>query len=234
MRQYPVARRGEAKYRALADPNRRHLLRLIEDAEGPVEVAELARRIGLHPNTVRDHLELLEEAGLVERTTEERSRPGRPKVLYRPGPRETRAPGSEGYKFLAEVLASWIQGSADRPAAAAEEAGRVWGRQLVDHPSPFAAVDAAAATEEVVTVLAQLGFGPEESDCDGSTVVELHDCPFRDIAHSWGDVVCSVHLGLLRGVAEESGGAVSIDSLEPFVEPSLCRVRLSRRDGDEL
>jgi len=224
---HPIGGRSELTYRALADPNRRHLLRLLDDAESPLEVDTLSRQVGLHPNTVREHLELLSQAGLVTRTPEKRTRPGRPKMLYEAAPRETRSPGSEGYRFLAEVLASYMEATLDDPAAAAEEAGRVWGRYMVDRPAPFLQLDTSGVVGQIVTTLSELGFAPEEHQDERRILIRLHDCPFRDVARTRGDVVCSVHLGILRGMAEELGGSVSVDELLPFVEPSLCIANLS-------
>ena len=227
MSTHPIGGRSELTYRALADPNRRHLLRLLDDAESPLEVDTLSRQVGLHPNTVREHLELLSQAGLVTRTPEKRTRPGRPKMLYEAAPRETRSPGSEGYRFLAEVLASYMEATLDDPAAAAEEAGRVWGRYMVDRPAPFLQLDTSGVVGQIVTTLSELGFAPEEHQDERRILIRLHDCPFRDVARTRGDVVCSVHLGILRGMAEELGGSVSVDELLPFVEPSLCIANLS-------
>lgn len=212
----------------MADPGRRHLLRLLEDSAGPLGVGALSEQIGLHPNTVRDHLELLRQAGLVTRSAEKRTRPGRPRILYAAAAGQDRSPGAEGYKFLAEILASYMEAILDDPAGAAEEAGRVWGHYLVDRPAPFAALDDSHLVAQVIGMLGEFGFAPEEAVEEGRTLIKLHDCPFREIARSRGDVVCSVHLGILRGMAEELGGLVSIEDLRPFVEPSLCLAILSR------
>jgi predicted ArsR family transcriptional regulator len=222
-----IGKRSELTYRALAEGNRRHLLRLLDDAQGPLEIGVLAEQVGLHPNTVRDHLELLSQAGLVTRRPEKRTRPGRPKTLYQAAPRQTRSPGSEGYRFLAELLASFIEATVEDPASAAEEAGRVWGRYMVDRPAPYLQPSSLHVVEQIVTALAALGFAPEEGQKEKRIVISLHDCPFRDVARSHGAVVCSVHLGILRGMAEELGGSVSVDDLQPFVEPSLCIATLS-------
>jgi predicted ArsR family transcriptional regulator len=229
-----IGERSELTYRALADPSRRHLLRLLDDAKSPMAVGALSEQVGLHPNTVRDHLELLGQAGLVECTAEKRTRPGRPKLLYNAAPRQTRSPGAEGYRFLAEVLASFIEATVDHPAAAAEEAGRVWGRYMVDAPAPFLQPDSLHVVEQIVAALAELGFAPEERPEGGRILIRLHDCPFRDVARNRGDVVCSVHLGILRGMAEELGGSVSVDDLQPFVQPSLCVANLSTTESSSI
>lgn len=221
--------RRDLRYRALADPNRRHMLRILDDARAPLTLPELAEPVGLHVNTIRDHLDLMERAGLVERATVPRDTPGRPRVVFRSLPRDARSPTSEGYRFLAEILASSIQSTSGDPSEAARSAGRAWGKFLADRPPASHPVPPADAVDQVVMTLAELGFEPEHRESDGATEVRLHDCPFREIALTRGDVVCSVHEGLLMGMLEEMGGTVGVDGLDPFVEPSLCITRMSRR-----
>ena len=223
----------DLRYRALADPNRRHLLRLLDDPGKPLLVSTLAARIGLHINTVRGHLVLLEEAGLVERTTEDRRGRGRPRLLYQATSRDAQSPTSEGYRFLAEILASSIQATSSEPDRVAQEAGHAWGRYLVDRPRPFEQITPSQAVQHVLTTLSELGFSPEAAPDTNSVVIELHDCPFRDLARTRGRVICSVHKGLVTGMLQELGGSVTIDALEPFVEPSLCIARLSETAAED-
>ena len=217
----------DLRFRALADPTRRDLVRFLDRAGTPQDIRALAAEVDLHPNTVRDHLDLLHRAGLVTRTTENRDKPGRPKVLFEAADRGTRSPGSEGYRFLAEVLAGYMHAHLENPAAAAEEAGRAWGRYMVEKPEPFDPPDSNQVLEQIVTALAEMGFAPEEERDDDRFVIRLHDCPFRDLARSRTDVVCSVHLGMLRGMTEELGESMRVDDLSPFVAPSVCVASLS-------
>jgi len=206
----------------LADSSRRRLLRVLEDAPSPLPVSDLADIVDLHANTVRGHLEVLERAGLVVRQVEERTRPGRPRALYSVAPGSSAAPESEGYRFLAEILATLVATSVSDPSTAAEDVGRAWGKYLVERPTPFSEPTASDVVNIIVSRLAEFGFEPENQPHDGRTVIKLHDCPFRDVARSRQDVVCSVHLGLMRGMAEEQGGQVFVSGLRPFVKPSLC------------
>lgn len=75
--------------RVLGDATRYRLFRYIAQATGPVGVGELTAHVQLNHNSVRQHLAVLKEAGLVLEETERRDRPGRPRLLYRqhPGPR---------------------------------------------------------------------------------------------------------------------------------------------------
>jgi iodotyrosine deiodinase len=71
-----------AIHRALGDESRLRIVSLLRDEARPVDVREIATAVALHPNTVRDHLSVLLEAGLVTTHAEKRVRAGRPRVLY--------------------------------------------------------------------------------------------------------------------------------------------------------
>ena len=74
-----------------------------------------------------------------------------------------------------------------------------------------------------------LGFSPRaEADADGRHYqLCLHQCPFREVAEHHQEVICSLHLGLMRGALARMRAPVTADRLDPFVEPSLCTARLT-------
>ncbi len=209
------------RHKALAEPSRARILETLSDVGEPLDAGQLAERVGLHPNTVRWHLGVLADAGLVSSRAEERHRPGRPRVVYEANGRPER--GREDYRLLAAILAGSLSRSRDGPATA-EQAGRAWGRYLVERPLPLATLTPEDAAEQVVRLLDEHGFEPERENGD----VVMRRCPFRDLAEQHGEVVCSVHLGLIRGALDEIGAPVTATRLEPFVEPGLCRARLGR------
>lgn len=210
----------ENVHRALSSPVRRRIVELLVD--GPHDAHELADRLDLHVNTVRTHLTVLEKAGLVASDPEARDRPGRPRLLYRT---TGQAPddGAGGYRFLAEVLASHLAATVDDPAAAAEEAGAAWGQFLVDAPAPYSQVEPRIAIDRIIELLDEFGFSPE---LDGTDPVAprllLKRCPFLRVAREHQDVVCAIHLGIMRGALDELGCDVEVRDLIPFVEPDLC------------
>lgn len=210
-------------HRALSDPKRARILRVLRASEEPLDTQEVAGRMGLHPNTVRFHLDQLAEAGLVVREPEDRDRPGRPRILYRAG--EAPPGEGEGYRFLARILAGYVESTAEDPGAVAEEAGRAWGRYLAERPAPFQQVSPEEALRHILELLTELGFDPEPAAAAGSAEIRLHRCPFLEVAQERSEVVCGVHLGLMRGVLEELGEPITATALEPFVEPSLCIAR---------
>lgn len=207
-------------HRALGATSRVRLLDLLRDAGEPVGVAELAAAVGLHTNTVRSHLDVLMDAGLITRIDEAPKRPGRPRALFAVAEDGPPGEGERRYRLLAEILASYLAGSTSDPATVAAQAGREWGRYLADRPAPFARVGQAEATDGLVRLLDDLGFQPELSS--DSQQVALRHCPFREVAERHQDVVCGVHLGLMQGLLAELRAPVTATRLEPFVQPRLC------------
>lgn len=215
---------GARVHRALASPTRGQLLAALR-ARGPVGVEDLADVVDLHVNTVRAHLAVLEEAGLVASEPEARDRPGRPRLLYHAVDGAAADGEDRGYRFLAEVLAGYLASTSDDPAAAAEEAGTAWGRHLVDAPPPFATVDRATAIARVVDLLGDFGFAPDH-DAGAEDRIRLRRCPFLDVAREHPEVVCSIHLGLMRGALDELGADLEVSDLRRFTEPGLCVTEL--------
>jgi predicted ArsR family transcriptional regulator len=215
-------------HRALGDPTRVRILELLRGAERSLDASELAARIGLHANTIRSHLRILSEARLVSARPEERTRPGRPRLVYGPTPEGVTHEERAGYRLLAEILASYLAGSAKDSAEQAEAAGRAWGRYLVDRRRPFASGTAEDDVDAVVRLLEEFGFDPQVERADQGLTVLMQHCPFGEVADHYRKVVCSVHLGLMQGALAELGAHVEADDLEPFVRPGVCAAHLGQ------
>jgi predicted ArsR family transcriptional regulator len=204
------------------------VLRVLRSSPDPLSIAAIADVLGVHPNTVRFHLESLIGDGQVEHVELNRKGPGRPPLMFRAVPQMDRG-GTRHYRLLAEVLAMALAAERD-PSAKARAAGRAWGRKL-DSASPTAHPSAEQAIDQLVDMLDDLGFDPERRVADGKQQVGLRHCPFLELAENRTNVVCPVHLGLMQGALEAWGGTwgapVSVDRLEAFVEPDLCLAHLT-------
>lgn len=206
--------------------SRSRVLDVLRAADGPVGVREMAARTGLHANTARFHLDGLVDAGLADREPEERTLPGRPRMVYRA--RATDVPASQrSYRLLAEMLTGLVATVLPRPEQAAVEVGRQWGRYLAERPAPSQKVDAVEGVQRLSSVLQDVGFAPGLVEDPSAPVIPLHHCPFREVAVAHRDVVCSLHLGLMQGVLAEVRAPAAAERLEPFVEPSLCLAYLT-------
>lgn len=215
----------------LGDSRARVFSALQRRAEG-TSVTDVARQVGLHPNTARFHLDGLVEQGLAVRETERRDAPGRPRTLYRASTDSHRG-GRRSYRLLAEILTSWLATQSPHAGEAAQAAGSAWGRFLTDRPAPFRRVDTASAIRQLTEILDDIGFAPEPVAAAGEQRILLHHCPFREVAEQHPEVACAVHLGLMRGVLSELSAPVEAVALDAFVEPNLCVTRLTDRRSED-
>jgi predicted ArsR family transcriptional regulator len=208
-----------AQHRALADPTRERLLDLLRAADRPLAVAELAPVLGLHPNTIRSHLQLLEEAELVISAAEHTGGRGRPAIVFSAVP----AGAEQEHALLATSLASALEPLPDG-IEIAEAAGKSWGGVLIERLEPGREPDNEACIERVATLLRRRGFAPEAI---GAELV-MHRCPFRELAERYPRVVCSFHAGLIDGALGELGSDIRLESLEAWVTPSTCLARFDQ------
>ena len=221
MSQDPVDVRAK---NARAD-SRGRVLHAVRASSSACDVQFIAEHTDLHANTVRFHLERLEADNLVRRQVGHGSGSGRPPLLYTAA--AVPNAGNEHREFgqLAKVLAQLVARKNRDPVESSIDAGRAWGLELAaDSP-------AAPSQEEAVTalveVLDQIGFAPEVSHEGEDTIVLQRHCPFLEVARAHQDVVCSIHLGLIRGLLEGMDAPVAAERLIPFADPAGCRASLA-------
>lgn len=230
------------RHAALASDPRRQVLELLMGSATSLDAAAVAARIGLHVTTARFHLDQLENAGLIRRAVGRAGTRGRPRILFTAGP-AAREDGAQ--HELSRVLATALAEDTDRGRARAIRAGETWAESYADELRGRTGEGIAP----LLRILDRLGFDPEldQSELDQSApepppeaesagdaaavaapLVTLLACPFRADARDAPDVICSVHLGLVRGVARELGHDPDQVGLRPFVGPELCHLHLGR------
>jgi predicted ArsR family transcriptional regulator len=190
-------------------------------------IAGVAEKLGVHPNTVRFHLDALVADGRVERVEADEKRSGRPPLLYRaasgmdPG-------GTRQYRMLAEILTLGMAGERDASAKALD-AGRAWAKRVTTTTGRPPSV--RGSIKKLTRLLDELGFAPQPPTTRGEVQIGLHHCPFLELARDSAAVVCPIHLGLMQGALSNWGAPVAVDRLEPFVEPDLCMAHLTIVEG---
>lgn len=217
---------------ALAQPTRARLFAVLAELKRPAGTAELADRLGMHPNGVRVHLLRLEAAGLVVRDRARQAR-GRPRDGWAIAP-DAQPAGSPptGFRELGRWLARAIPARPGR-LREVEAAGRAIGQDLVrDQQGGLASADTLDST------LAALGFQPhvELTEPDGANYC-LGNCPYRDAVRENQAVVCTLHRGITRGlldVLEPGARLVNFVPRDPDTAGCLIEVtRVNRPDIPE-
>lgn len=174
--------------------------------------------------------------GLAIKTRAPNQLRGRPAWLYESASDFNSDPQGREYVGLASALAGQIAKASVHPRVDAIEAGQGWGRELMkesrltkDATSKSAVKPLAnVAHLELFALLRKLGFAPS---LDSSlNIIRLHNCPLLDAAHQFPEVICGVHLGIIRGALDELGAdtdEIEGVNLQAFSEPGACRLAFS-------
>jgi predicted ArsR family transcriptional regulator len=192
----------------------------LRDQPDLVDIEALARHLGRHANTLRDHLAALVAAGLIVRHQAPAEGRGRPRWLY-----GTAEPGSvDENAELAAALAWRLAHRSRDPLAATREVSRHWAGQIVERLELSRQPTAREGRAQVVRALDELGYAPQpDARLDK---VGLTRCPLLQVAKDVPEVVCNVHLGLVEELLDVSGADRSRATLKPFARPGVCALRL--------
>lgn len=213
--------------KALGDNTRYAVYLELARASSPRSTAQIAATLGLHPNTVRPHLERMRDVGLLSIEAEVNGGVGRPQHLYSlaaDAPSLGLEPPS--FPMMARMLLALAAASGAGPEEAAQ-AGRVQGREDAIVWSGRSCLD--AVEQQMIAV----GFDPAVvPEGDVATVAFTH-CPFRELAEQHPDLVCSLHRGLVEGLAEQNGGG-EVVGFRSLVDRDPCQVDIRPLDTGEL
>ncbi len=220
----PAPRPRPTEPSADPDSSGRRVLDLLENSTRPLTVGQITEGTGLHANTVRSHLALLQEMSRVEAVPEPRTRPGRPKLLYRAVPRGEAA---DPYRVLAAELAAGISAE-DVGVSPGVAAGRRLARTQREKVAPAGGeVTPEDSIGMAVDGLEVLGF-ETATDPLGDRLY-LSNCPFADLARQ-DRAICRLHREMLQGFFSELDSGVTVRRLDVFVKDDLCVAHLDRPD----
>ncbi len=198
---------------------------LLREAAEPLSVSQIVSATGLHANTVRAHLALLQDMDRVESVPERRATPGRPRLLYR-----VISPlVADPYRQLAAELAAASvattgEHAGDTPGVAA---GRRLARAQKERSGTSDDVTPDQSVAMAIEGLDVLGF-ETTTDPLGDRLY-LSVCPFLEMAKA-DRAICRLHQEMLDGFFSELGSGVSVRRLDIFVKGDLCVAHLARPD----
>lgn len=198
-------------HRGLAQASRLQIVHAVMQHPG-LSLADLSTETGLHANTLRDHVRVLEAEGIIRSEPEHRGTRGRPRALYYP------------------VDAATENEAAQKRVDEAKRRG-----DLLRRVMPSAAPDLEPAAMHQIDALYEhlddVGLDP---DIDERRLeVSLRPCEFHTLVEGHREVLCRVHEGLVRDVLERAGGPVEVDRLLPLVTEHRCELLLRLRPADD-
>lgn len=187
------------------DPTRRNIYRHLRGCEQPQSASEVAEVFGLHRTVARAHLERLAEMDLVTTATRRRPGGGRPAKIYAVSDArlEIMLPPRR-YERLARLLLRLVHETLEPEVArtAAAALGRSYGQQTAEE---FAGSDtrspATLSPHAVMDWMDLAGYGATlSSNGNGKTVIEVHNCVYRELSQEYPDLVCAFDRSMLCGM----------------------------------
>lgn len=190
-------------YRTLASLSRVRLLNALAES-GFLTIEELAEATGLHPNTTREHLHRLIDAGYVRSRTQPGSTPGRPKLTY-----------------TSEV-------DRDDPVQVEKLRGATRRAEYTRWLLPMASkTDEPTAMSQQLDVLEdhfdQCGF--DATVDTGAGHITVYKCPFESLARQ-NPEVCQAHYHLIDLALQRVDGPLGVDSLHRLDPVNGCSIDL--------
>jgi predicted ArsR family transcriptional regulator len=213
-------------FKALGDNTRYAIYLELARSSHPLTTAQISEGLGLHPNTVRPHLERMRDAGLLDVEVGGRGDVGRPQHRYSVA---ADAPSLGLEPPTMPVLARMVLTMAQRLGADADDAEAVGRGEGASRAVPYGS--APSTLEALVSDLDRLGFDPvvtEALDDDESAVVAFANCPFAPLAEQHSELVCGLHRGLVAGFVAEMGDA-EVRDFCTLTSRTPCRVTVTSR-----
>lgn len=204
---------------ALLTRQQRRLLDALVDLGKPATVVDLSREVDSHPNTVREHLAVLEDHGLVTVATMPSTGRGRPRKEYRATAGSQGAPARHLVGLINSALRSF-------PAETAHHDGYRWGQTWGENVVASGLLDTKEGTEEGITsLMADMGFAPRPLQTRPACL-SLTQCPLLTEGEEVPAGLCDIHQGMLDQVIEKKGFSARA-FVEPFAEPDACRLTIT-------
>ncbi|MFC5370877.1 helix-turn-helix transcriptional regulator [Arcanobacterium bovis] len=217
-------------------PAHQAMLKYLSTFLEPLSIAEIAEMQGLHQNSVRESIDALVAAGLVERSKIETTGRGRPAWAY-----YTTAPEHEvitdAYltKFVRGIC-EMLKECAPDPEKKAYEMGMEWASDLKPHVENFlddigVSFDDVKKFDDtqllgVVRLLASAAGHDAVVKPNTQHTIQMRACPFVDIDGSIDPIMCEMHRGQLDGFLCVASDNSKKMVLSPAVRPGICEIEL--------
>lgn len=201
--------------------SRDDIYRLLASADRAFSIDEIGTATGLHPNTIRGHLEVLGAAGIVTRVQGSKLGRGRPPWLYQ----VVETPLMTERRNLAAELTRELK-EAQSPELA-EIAAEKWADQVNNSYTTITSETPDQVVIEAGRSLTELGF--EVTINPVGDRIDLAKCPYADLVEEH-PIICDIHAAFLDQLFANGHQDVSMHQLEVWSREGVCSVLLHRGD----
>jgi predicted ArsR family transcriptional regulator len=183
-------------------------------------VEEIAKKLNLQTITIRHHLQVLTEAGIVECHEERSGTAGRPRAYYKvvKAPPSTSFPKRQ-YQILSESLINSMIGEIglDKTKSLLKKIGTSMGEAAVSMLGSEHNIKSWSLKDYEMYIvrgyLEEEGAEPEMLEANKNKIVyRLHNCLFQELSVKMPEIMCDVlHESFHEGVSKAIGKDLKID-----------------------
>ncbi len=206
----------------LADPTRYYIYQFILNNHREVTVQDIADKFEIHPNVARLHLSKLEDVKMIVSESKKTGKGGRPSRLYRLSDEviQLQFPFRD-YQLLAKISLQALSSLGAQGKDALTQAGKVFGKELIQQKLIMSSTSIHQLSfQDKIDLLNEAakmsGFSPEfhATEEDGKIILQVFNCPFKELAIADPDVICTMHNAFLMGMFESVFENVELKEFE--------------------
>ena len=206
----------------LADPTRYYIYQFILNNHREVTVQDIADQFEIHPNVARLHLSKLEDVKMIVSESKKTGKGGRPSRLYRLSDEviQLHFPFRD-YQLLAKISLQALSSLGEQGKDALTQAGKVFGKELIQQKLIMSSTSIHQLSfQDKIDLLNEAakmsGFSPEfhATEEDGKIILQVFNCPFKELAIADPDMICTMHNAFLMGMFESVFENVELKEFE--------------------
>jgi len=198
-------------YKALSTDARWRILDILS-SEGPMDLKDISKKIGLKEVTVRHHLLIMERAGLIESYESGEGLPGRPRRYYRVVKkyRNIGVPKRQ-YALLAKhLIESFIElNGKESLVRIMREMGERIADELLEEIKAKKGSDKLELDDlqkYVIPMLDSLGCVPSITEISENVIkFKMNNCIFYELSKAYPRIICERHKSFFQKLGDELG-----------------------------